>query len=128
MSKLLSDDPQEQFNIAVRGIAAQGWKQSVNAEGDTCRYRGEDGMKCAVGHLIPDEFYQGRFDARTVPVDDVLDELGVNDGASVAFLKELQMAHDCPDNEVCMRRRLQRFAAAFDLTTPEDVNIDGDDK
>lgn len=44
--------PQEIFNTAYTGIIAQG-RQSLNKKGD-CRYRGPDGLKCAIGHLIDD--------------------------------------------------------------------------
>ncbi len=44
--------PQEIFNTAYTGIIAQG-RQSVSKNGE-CRYRGPDGLKCAVGFMIDD--------------------------------------------------------------------------
>jgi len=46
---------QEIFDTVYNGLAAQGFKQSVDTVG--CSYRGRDDTKCAFGHLIPDEQY-----------------------------------------------------------------------
>lgn len=46
---------QELFDKVVRAIVKQG-RGSINSEG-LCVYRGPDGLKCAVGHIIPDELY-----------------------------------------------------------------------
>ena len=34
------------------GIRAQGYRQSVNPISSMCQYRGPNGLKCYVGHLI----------------------------------------------------------------------------
>jgi hypothetical protein len=44
--------PQEIFNTAYLNVIAQG-RQSVTEKGD-CRYRGPDGLKCAIGFMIDD--------------------------------------------------------------------------
>ena len=46
---------QELFNEVVSHLRKQK-KQSLSQHG-YCMYRGEDGLKCAIGHLIPDERY-----------------------------------------------------------------------
>ena len=46
---------QELFNEVVSHLRKQK-KQSLSQHG-YCMYRGEDGLKCAIGHLIPDECY-----------------------------------------------------------------------
>jgi hypothetical protein len=48
---------QELFNEVYRGLASQGFLQSLAPGSTACRYRGDDGAKCAAGHLIPDEAY-----------------------------------------------------------------------
>ena len=52
---------QETFDIVYRALKAQGGP-SVDTWPDgryrRCRYRGEGGLKCAAGHLIPDEDYR----------------------------------------------------------------------
>lgn len=47
---------QEIFDFVLAKIREQG-RPSYSPEGGTCYYRGPDGTKCAVGHLIPDEIY-----------------------------------------------------------------------
>lgn len=47
---------QEAFETMVRHLRRQG-KRSANANG-TCLYRGPDGLRCAVGCLIPDDQYK----------------------------------------------------------------------
>lgn len=46
---------QEVFDWVVGNLLKQGAK-SLNDEGD-CRYRGDDGLKCAAGWCISDEEY-----------------------------------------------------------------------
>lgn len=46
--------PQEAFDTAVLGTIRQG-RGSYSF--GSCRYRGPDGARCAIGHLIPDRLY-----------------------------------------------------------------------
>ena len=53
--------PQEVFDTVVAALVKQG-RKSLAENGDPsiskdCRYRGDDGLKCAIGHLIPDDEY-----------------------------------------------------------------------
>lgn len=48
------------FDKSVQGILAQGcqsWQvgDHPNAANHGCQYRGPDGLKCAIGHIISDE-------------------------------------------------------------------------
>lgn len=54
---------QEIFNAVVKGIYKQG-KPSVSND-FACRYRSEDGCKCAAGLLIPDEVYTPEMEGKT---------------------------------------------------------------
>ena len=83
---------QETFEKAVKGIIAQG---GASASGCTssCRYRGENGRKCAAGQLIPDDKYAEDMEGHDVfyrPVFDVL----MAEGHDVGFVNEIQRAHD----------------------------------
>lgn len=51
---------QEIFDFVVEKLRAQGCA-SVNPFG-RCLYRGPDGLKCAIGHMIPDELYRPGWD------------------------------------------------------------------
>jgi hypothetical protein len=51
--------PQEIYDTVAKHLFAQG-KRSGDKRGDgsfQCKYRGPDDTKCAVGVLMPDEFY-----------------------------------------------------------------------
>jgi len=52
MRKYLTN--QEIFDKVAKHLLTQKEKSS---RGSSCLYRGSDGLKCAVGCLIPDEFY-----------------------------------------------------------------------
>jgi len=45
--------PQEMFDTAYLKIIQQGQKSM--GSNDTCKYRGPRGLKCAIGHMIPDD-------------------------------------------------------------------------
>lgn len=56
-------------------------------------YRGSEGLKCAVGHLIPDDLYTPEmeaFSADVNPVKSVLEGLGVY----IKLANQLQIIHD----------------------------------
>lgn len=57
-------DNQEAFDIVKRHLLTQK-KISVNHEG-VCQYRGPDGLKCAIGALIPDEIYNPTMENHTI--------------------------------------------------------------
>lgn len=86
MSKKLT--PVELVRKMLTGLAGQNWKQSTTTGGKYggCAYRGGDGLKCAVGHLIPDDEYREEMDGAACSVPDVLSVLRKN------------MCHDTLDN------------------------------
>lgn len=47
---------QQVYDTVVSHLLQQG-ERSLRPDGATCAYRGEGGLKCAVGVLIKDEFY-----------------------------------------------------------------------
>lgn len=55
---------QDIFNTSVGELLKQG-KKSVDGEG-VCAYRGADGSKCAIGHLIPDSMYHPSYEGLDV--------------------------------------------------------------
>ena len=44
---------QELFDTAVRGLASQKWKQSINVQKD-CLLRGPNNRMCAIGWCMDD--------------------------------------------------------------------------
>lgn len=58
---------QQAFETAVRGVITQGKPAMSMINGHPlCRYRGDNGTKCAVGMLIPDEAYVPSMEGITV--------------------------------------------------------------
>jgi hypothetical protein len=84
---------QETFDYVVNHLRKQG-KQSLY--GRNCAYRGENGLKCAVGVLIPDELYSVKFEGMKV-CSPFLESLLV--GYNIYLLVALQELHDCSSVE-----------------------------
>lgn len=107
-------DKQEVFDIVAPHLIRQG-ETSEGREG--CLYRGERGLRCAIGVLIPDKNYNQRIEGsgvssphvrRTLPFTVAVEDVG--------FLSALQGIHDedCPDN---WESRLRDFATAEGLNS-----------
>lgn len=95
---------QEVFNTVKAHLLAQGCKSTgkpdnVNDLSSNCRYRGDNGRKCAIGCLIPDELYQvgmeglGVYGLVAKFPQEVAAIFGVT--PDVRFLHDLQLIHDC---------------------------------
>lgn len=120
------------FNRVWAHAIAQN--ESSSSEG-RCLYRGPGGLKCFIGALIPDEAYEGRFDAlqNEVPLMDleeiveVLEDKGVagfekklNDSED-QFLLSLQSSHDnvgCDDWLLQAQENLRTVAVYYSLQVP----------
>jgi hypothetical protein len=91
---------QDIFNTVATHLMTQG-KQARDSSTATsgCRYRGEDGTKCAIGCLIKDEFYMPHFEGHGCGFEPVLDAVEKSLGITMCehtrfFLSELQCIHD----------------------------------
>lgn len=113
---------QEVFNLVVEHLFTQGRPAYDGNRG--CMYRTHDGLRCAVGVLIPDDLYDPAFEMRKA--DSVIQELFDTNLADwrehIDLLMELQIAHDnClrePDetfNTTALARHLRGVAARFSL-------------
>lgn len=86
---------QEAFDKAVSGVIKQGSK-SFTSNG--CKYRGPNGLKCAVGHLIPNDIYEPDMETgitylyQEYPVIQKLFK-----DVDLGMLTDLQIAHDKAD-------------------------------
>ena len=115
MKKLTKQDI---FNTAANGMLKQG-KKSEDSEGSSeCLYRGPNGLKCAVGMLIPDDLYKARFEGQKVSDPSLIKALvkiGLPNTVVFAdFLDHLQGVHD--DHHVeDWDRELVNFAHHYDL-------------
>lgn len=132
---------QETFDIVVRALLKPG-RPSVEPRpddlkpdepwtGGTCQYRGDGGMKCAAGHLIPDDKYDPAMEG-AVCVDGlgfgpVLDktrrvhEVLESEGYDPKFVRALQEAHDLDSDDppekwlIGFRTRARGVAERFGL-------------
>lgn len=122
---------QEAFDIAAKHLLAQGKKSYVKddngfgtADGiPSCAYRGEDGLKCAIGALIPDDQYSYKMENMSVSIllqQDYCPPILKSKDLTKDFLQGLQDAHDDAhgDGDVEeFRRNLLLFAELWDLKT-----------
>jgi hypothetical protein len=89
----------EVFNKVKQHLLTQNKRSVVYIKGDTCLYRGDNGMSCAIGILIPDEIYNRHMEGNDVyellqsfPV--IALHLDLNGLEDTEFLSELQNIHD----------------------------------
>lgn len=81
---------QEAFDIVLKNLREQGVASYRNG---SCRFRGCDGGKCAVGWLIPDDEYSPEMDAYWEVVE-TRERVAKNLGLDVELLVDMQLAHD----------------------------------
>lgn len=82
---------------AITGVIKQGRKSY--GKDDVCAYRGPEGLKCAVGHLIDDKFYdiglEGKGVLDVVIKESIEDSIGRKvTKKEVDYLRILQCCHD----------------------------------
>jgi hypothetical protein len=115
---------QEMFNKAWHGVIEQGGP-SVARETDACVYRGENGFRCGIGHLIADDIAL-RWDKGGYGVSSLeaiqLVEAGFTP-RDRAFLTALQNAHDDAARASCFmaafKGKMHGVADWFNLSVPE---------
>ncbi len=81
---------QEAFETMVRHLRRQG-QRSENANG-TCLYRGPDGLRCAVGCLIPDDQYKRSLEGKDAWV--ITKNVPALSHIGGRLLSEMQSIHD----------------------------------
>jgi len=110
-------EAQELFDYITSKVLEQGRPsilETNDEEGEArvvCVYRGENGAKCAAGHVIPDAWYREEQEGRAV--DGVLDgepRLEASLGPCLSLLLDLQEAHD---NAYRGARLYSTFTAEF---------------
>jgi hypothetical protein len=113
---------QEVFDIVVNHLFTQGRPAYDVAQG--CMYRAPDGLRCAVGVLIPDDLYDPEFETNSS--DKVIHDLFKSGLADWREHEKLLLAlQDTHDNSVrtsvydfnttALRKQLLKVAAEFSL-------------
>lgn len=100
MSNLNDLTAQEVYNIVRDHLLTQNKKSKKDIDGrQVCAYKGENGLSCAVGCLIPDDVYTRNMEGKSVVCMDIycpsmnLDLAGFFRKHS-QLLGELQSLHD----------------------------------
>jgi hypothetical protein len=85
---------QEVFDTVARHLHKQG-VASVDLD-ETCLYRGPDGLRCAIGVLIPDSVYRSDMEYEKIRVIADYDGMPafIADPGNEDFLVYLQYVHD----------------------------------
>ena len=82
------------FNKVVRFLREQN---AQSKDLGACKFRSKDGLKCAVGCLIPDKNYIPKMDEQCRSAY-MLNDIGLLPAhlePYIGFLSELQTVHDC---------------------------------
>lgn len=122
------------FDAAYRGLRSQNFQQSViplpqevhRILPARCLYRAGNGLKCAIGHAIKDEFYSAEMETNSVNHDSVRAALAKSFGVTISdgndviwnFCATLQQLHDDQRATESMEVRLKTFAERHKLTIP----------
>lgn len=107
---------QEMFDKAVRGLAGQDWRKSVN-EDKNCVYHSPNGDRCAWGHVDPEGTEGESESIRLLACCDV-GLAGELTTETLLFAVDLQREHDFgPAAE--MAYRFKRLGERYGLTWPE---------
>lgn len=117
---------QETFDTVAVHLLTQN-KQSLDPKTGTCLYRGPNGLKCAVGALIPDDKYHRSLEGHSAgagKVAEILESLG----HSTRLCDRLQGVHDgwTPYHWPLMLREIAKDLG-LDFTKAQQV-IDGKTK
>ena len=123
---------QQAFDQAVTWCLAQGRKSEASrdvrlfsgavAQRPMCLYRGPDGLRCAVGTLIPDAEYQEMFDTDGAVLAEVQACVPSLAGVSTRLLSDLQNIHDQLSLS-SWRDGFRLVAMDFGLTWPLDSDV-----
>lgn len=111
----------ELFKETVEAYAGRPERRATTPEG-RCRYRTEDGRRCAVGRLIPKRKYRTEFEGTSIsmehkeplPVQKAL-LAALPKGINRNLLRRLQRWHDDPNSFNSLGRAVLRLTTA--LTT-----------
>lgn len=111
--------PQEVLNTMAAHLLAQGVK-SIDAGSGSCRYRGRDGLKCAVGALLTNKEYYPEMEGHNVwYIEYILPQRLV---AHLGLIRSGQRIHDgCPVE--AWPSRLRAIAEEFGLEIPEGCRL-----
>ena len=122
--------PQEIFNTVINHFYTQR-KKSYSFDNNVCLYHGPNGLKCAIGCLIPDEIYIKEMDEDSWIIQKFSHRFKIlsyfTEGNNTDLLDKLQNIHDeasTSDDRVTfllkdLSKELNKVAKEFNLVLPE---------
>jgi hypothetical protein len=109
---------QEVFDVCALHLLNQNERSVKFADSANCMYRGDNGLKCAIGILIPDEEYTENMEGNGVVR--LTSKYGITD--HVDMLSCLQSLHD--EHDVSnWQEKLIRLAHAYYLSDERIANF-----
>jgi hypothetical protein len=111
---------QQVFNKVAKHLMKQNAQAIVGA---TCKYRGDEGMTCAIGCLIPNAKYRPEFEGEAVWSAtwglEIIKAAGLRKNQR-GLAEELQKVHDSfPPTE--WKAALRAVAKEFKFTLPKEI-------
>lgn len=105
---------QDIFDTGVRGVLKQR-APSIDPESGNCLYRGPNGLKCLIGHIIPDHWINEHFNADDLCLSTIIDRLKdgniIEGWVSYGALNTLQQSHD-----YAQRDNPEAFVSSFKIS------------
>ena len=115
---------QQMLDKAVKGLASQGFVQSrgpgITENPGRCAYRGNEGRRCAIGWLIPDDKYYPELEKNGEGHKLPKSVLNFRP-SSMSLVWRLQLAHDRAINPDQMKQNLKDLAKEFGLRIPKEL-------
>lgn len=114
---------QQMFDKMITGLASQGFKQSLDKAGK-CVYRGDAGMKCALGYLIDDEHFTKDCESVRSSYVAALSKSGISTKTEMsAFLNRSRVIHDENENPLDMLFAYKKMASDLRLNILEGLTV-----
>lgn len=110
---------QEVFDISAGHLLKQGERSLASNLPESCAYRGEDGLKCAIGIFIPDQIYYADMEGNDVirmfeKFPDSMELCGLEEEEHSELLMDLQSTHDSSTVDL-WEGELKRIAKDYGL-------------
>ena len=108
---------QELFNTMWSGLAGQGWKRSIGGQIGDYRYRGSNGLKCAIGHCIDNKTAK-EWEGHSIGNANIEYKLNIKP-ERLKFLTDCQRAHDSGALiSESVEQNFRDIAKKYNLTIP----------
>ena len=97
-----NEDKFKKVVIEAIGKTINQGRKSMDTRDSNCRYRGCDGDRCTIGHMIKDEYYDEHLEGKTAASTLVSSAIESSNGIDLSYsswddiqlLDNLQSAHD----------------------------------